>query len=260
MILALKLFLTPLMITIATLSGRRWGPVISGWLIGFPLTSGPVSIILATQNSVDFAARAAIGTLGGQLSVLAFCLTYSLVARKTSWQVCLPAAVTAFAASTLACSAFTLSLLPTFGMVLIFTVITILLIPQIQTSAAAPAAPKWDIPARMVIATAFVFLLTTFSNLLGAQLSGLIAPFPIYGVVLVTFGHYQQGTHAAQQVLRGVAFGSFAFTSFFVVVAVLINTLGMGWTYLLAVMVTLLVNGAVLVWTRRQPFPLQPVS
>jgi len=248
------------MITLATLSGRRWGPAISGWMIGFPLTSGPVSFILALQNGIDFGAHAAVGILGGQLSVLSFCLAYSLAARKTSWPFCLLAAVSAYFVSTLACNAFTLSLLPTFALVLVLTLIVIVLIPSVKSDSAAVSAPNWDIPARILIATTFVFLLTTFSNLLGAQLSGLIAPFPVYGVVLAAFGHYQQGANAAHQVLRGVAFGSFAFTSFFVVVATLLSHLGMGWTYLLAVLVTLLVNGAVLWFTRRQLPQPQPLS
>jgi hypothetical protein len=259
MILALKLLLTPLMITAATLSGRRWGPVISGWLIGFPLTSGPVSIILAMQNGIDFAAHAAVGILGGQLSVLSFCLAYSLAARKTGWPVSLLSAVGAYIVSTLICNAFTLSLLPTLALALVFTIIVILSIPQTPNSTSSMHAPQWDIPARMLIATTFVFLLTTFSALLGAQLSGLIAPFPVYGVVLATFAHHQQGSNGAHQLLRGVAFGSFAFTSFFVVVAGLINSLGLGWTYVLAVLVTLLVNGAVLFLTRRTLSHPQPV-
>ncbi len=49
MVLVLKLLLTPILITLATLGGRRWGPGLSGWFLGFPLTSGPVSLILALQ-------------------------------------------------------------------------------------------------------------------------------------------------------------------------------------------------------------------
>jgi hypothetical protein len=257
MILALKLLLTPLMITLATLTGRRWGPAVSGWLIGFPLTSGPISIILANQNSTDFATHAAIGTLGGQLSVLTVCLVYSLVARKTAWWTSVLLAAAAYIAATLACNAFILALLPTFGVVLIFTLIVIRSIPSSPLQKAAPAPPAWDIPARIVIATTFVFLLTTFSTSLGPQLSGLIAPFPIYGLVLAAFAHYQQGGDSARQLLRGVAMGSFAFASFFLVVGGLLPGLGSVWTYLLAALVSLLVNGLSLLFFRRNP--IQPV-
>jgi hypothetical protein len=34
--LALKLVLTPALIGIASLVGRRWGPTVSGWLVRYP--------------------------------------------------------------------------------------------------------------------------------------------------------------------------------------------------------------------------------
>ncbi len=85
MILALKLVLTPIMIAAASLAGRRWGPAVSGWLMGFPLTSAPVSVFLALQYGPAFAAQAAVGTLGGQASVCVFCLVYSLAAARWAW-------------------------------------------------------------------------------------------------------------------------------------------------------------------------------
>ena len=254
MILALKLLLTPLMISIATLTGRRWGPAVSGWLIGFPFTSGPVSIILAYQNGVDFAAHAATGALGGQLSVLSFCLVYSLSAVRLKWSGSLALAVASTILVTVLANSFTLSLLPTFAGVVIATLLVIQLIPQHTLDSHATVPARWDIPARMVIATSFVFLLTTFSNLFGPLLSGLIEPFPIYGIVLATFAHYQQGDEAARQLLRGVAFGSFAFASFFLVTGGLLPAFGMCCTYLIATLVTLLVNGGTLLFTRRSSF------
>jgi len=58
LILALKLVLTPALIAVATLVGRRFGPSISGWLVGLPFTSGPVSLFLALEQGTTFAAAA----------------------------------------------------------------------------------------------------------------------------------------------------------------------------------------------------------
>lgn len=44
--LALKLVLAPALIGAASLAGRRWGPAVSGWLVGLPLTSGPIAFFL----------------------------------------------------------------------------------------------------------------------------------------------------------------------------------------------------------------------
>ena len=61
--LLLKLILTPLLLGGVTLAGRKFGPTVSGWLVGLPLTSGPVSFFLALEQGTKFAAHAAQGTL-----------------------------------------------------------------------------------------------------------------------------------------------------------------------------------------------------
>src|SRR5512145_2399570 len=109
-LLSLKLILTPVLIAVATLAARRWGPAVGGWLAGLPLTSGPVSLILALERGPDFAARAALGTLFGLVSLAAFCWAYGAAARWTAWGGCLAAALAAFAASTLALRDMTLPL------------------------------------------------------------------------------------------------------------------------------------------------------
>ena len=76
----LKVLLAPLLILLATLAGRRWGPAVGGWLAGLPLTSGPVSLILALEQGPEFAARAALGTLFGLISLAAFSFAYGAAA------------------------------------------------------------------------------------------------------------------------------------------------------------------------------------
>ena len=242
-VLALKLFMAPCLIAAISLAGRRWGPGVSGWLIGLPLTSGPVSLILATQYGRPFAAQAAVGTMAGQGSVCIFCLTYSLLARKWSWQVCALFSGLAFFAATFVWNSFSLSLLDTLIVLLLIIGLVISLIPKRTVALNGGSLPKWDLPARMLFATAFVIVLTTAASILGPQLSGLISPFPAFGMVLAAFAHSQHGPNAAMRLLRGVAIGAFAFTSFFLIVAGLLTSLGILWTYTLAALAALSVNG-----------------
>src|SRR5262249_59289494 len=81
----LKVALAPALILLATLAGRRWGPAVGGWLAGLPLTSAPVSFILALEQGPGFAARAALGTLFGLVSLAAFCLAYGKASRRLGW-------------------------------------------------------------------------------------------------------------------------------------------------------------------------------
>jgi hypothetical protein len=262
MVLALKLFLTPLMIAAVTLAGRRWGPGVSGWVMGLPLTSGPVSLILAWQYGPVFAAHAATGTLGGQTSVCIFCFSYALAARRLAWLPSGLLAVSAFLVSTFVWNHFALSLLPTFIILLLIIFVLFRLFPDDVAAGPAqhgpaPRAPRWDIPARMLIAATFVVLLTTFAATLGPQLSGLLSPFPVFGLVLATFTYRQQGPQAAARLLRGVVLGSLAFGSFFLVAGALLPGAGAAAAasgsaappaaivpiYLLAAFVALSING-----------------
>lgn len=234
MILVFKLFLTPFFIALVSLTGRRWGPDASGWLMGLPLSSGPISIILALQYGPDFAARSAIGNLGGQASVCVFCLAYSLASRKSGWLISSFAAVGAFLVSTFLWNYFSLALLPALAALLAVIFLVSRLIPDEPASVQSFTPPKWDLPARMVIAALFVVALTTFANLIGPQLSGLIAPFPVFGVILAAFTHKQQGAKSATRLVRGIVVGSLGFTTFFLVVAYLLPLTGILVTYLLA--------------------------
>ena len=85
MTLALKLVLTPALIAIATLAGRRFGPSIGGWLVGLPFTSGPVSLFLALEQGTSFAAAAASGSIAGAAASALFAVVYAYDAAWSNW-------------------------------------------------------------------------------------------------------------------------------------------------------------------------------
>jgi hypothetical protein len=246
MVWALKLILTPLLIALATVAGRRWGPGVSGWLVGLPLTSGPISFILTWQDGRLFAAHAAVGTLGGLSSVCFFCLAYALIAARLTWPAASGVAIAVFLLSALLWTVLSLPLIPTIGVLAAAIAVTSLLMPRRTADAPAPDRPRWDLPLRMVIATGFVVSLTAASAALGPRLSGLISPFPIFGVVLAAFAHRVAGADSAARVMRGMVIGSLGFAGFFVVVACLLPVWSIGGTYLLATGVALGVNGVTL--------------
>src|SRR5437660_7624019 len=100
--LLLKVVVTPVLIAIATLAGRRWGDRLSGWLVGLPLTSGPVVFFLAIDQGNGFATRAALAVLLGTISQAAFAVAYARAAVRGGWAVATIAGCTAFAIATIA--------------------------------------------------------------------------------------------------------------------------------------------------------------
>jgi hypothetical protein len=243
MILILKLLLTPILIALATLAGRRWGPAMSGWLTGFPLTSGPVSIILALQHGSSFAAQAAVGNLAGLSSISVFCLAYSLAARKWNAWISLASGIAAYLVATAVWNRFSSGLWPTVAVSLAINGAVIGLIPRSSTPIPSAPPSRWDIPLRMCVAAVFVFTLTTSAAFLGPHLSGLLTPFPLFCSILATFAHRQQGAGAARSFLRGHAISLFGFAAFFIVVGGLLTNMVPIWAYLLAILATMAVNG-----------------
>ena len=251
--LALKLVLTPVLIGTASLAGRWWGPALSGWLVGLPLTSAPVAFFLALNQGATFAAAVAVGTLAGAISQAAFSLTYGWLAFRWGWLPTVLASSLAFVAPTIVLQHLTLPLVPLFLVVVAVLIAALRLMPEraeAATSVVEPL-PGWDIPARMVVATVFVLLLTGIAPILGAHLTGLLAPFPLYASVLTVFAHRLQGPAPAALVLRGLLLGLFAFAGFFLMLAALLESVGIVPAFVTAIAIALAIQAASL-WVLRR--------
>ncbi len=257
--LALKLTLAPILIAVASLAGRRWGPAVSGWLIGLPFTSGPVIFLLAIARGSSFAAAAAEGTLAGTMSGCAFCLAYGWLATR-GWLIAIVGGCLAFFAGALTLEGLTLPLISLSLVVLVVLIASLWLMRSHRalehaSSSARPAGatpPWWDLPLRMALAACFVVLLTSVAPALGPRLTGLLAPFPIYATILAVFAHRQDGPVAAARVLRGLLLGLFSFAAFFVVLAALLVRLGVAPAFLCATLAALIAQGCSL-WLMRRP-------
>lgn len=250
--LVLKLVLTPTIIGMASLAGRRWGPAISGWLVGLPFTSGPIALFLALAHGTTFAAAAAVGTLAGTISPAAFCVTYAWLARY-GWPIAITGGFAVFAVVTALLQSLPLTLPLALPLVVIGLIAAIWLMPRRSesTNTASVPPPAWDLPARMIVATAFVLLLTAGAPMLGPQLTGLLSPFPLFASILAVFAHHQVGSQAAMKVLRGLLLGLFAFTGFFTVLSALLETFGITIAFIAALVTALLIQGSSL-WLMRR--------
>jgi len=235
-----KIVLTPALIGAASVAGRRWGPLVSGWLVGLPFTSGPVALFVALEHGESFAAAVAAGTLGGTISQAMFCVVYGRLARRWTWPVAFVASSVAFAVATAGLYALALTAVPLAVAAVGALGAAIRLMPvRTESHAAARALPRWDIPVRMGVATAVVLILTTAAPILGARLTGLLAPFPLYAAILTVFAHQLESPAAAIGVLRGLLLGLFSFAAFFFVLATMLERTGITLAFALAVAVAL---------------------
>ena len=245
--LLFKLVLTPALIGGATLAARRWGPGVGGWLVGLPLTSGPVAFFLAIDHGTSFAVAAAIGSIGGAAAEAGFCLAYAAVGRRASWPLGLAAGCLGYVLASVAIQpALRLPLGGELAVVVGVLALSFLAIPPSGSRVTGAEPPAWDLPARMIVGTGIVVLLTAVAPALGPHLTGLVAAFPVYAAVLAGFTHHLEDGARAMDVLRGLLVGLFAFTGFFAVINLSLVSLGVALSFAAALVTALVIQGATL--------------
>jgi len=243
-ILAAKLILTPSLIAMATLAARRWGPIVGGLIAGMPLTSGPVSVFLAVERGVTFAAAAAQAALLGLIAVVAFCIGYDKTAHRARWPASCAVGFICYFAAVLVLRNLSVGIYTSILLVYSIIVAAMLLMSTTRKNAANRAERAlWDLPLRMIAATGMVLLITGIADRIGPTWSGLLSPFPVFASVMAVFSHRASGASAAIHVLRGVVTGSVAFASFFVTVTLMLRNESMLATYSAGAFVALLVSG-----------------
>jgi hypothetical protein len=250
--LALKLIVTPLLVAAASLAGRRWGSAVGGWLVGIPFTSGPIAFFLAVDHGPRFASNASAGIMAGTASQAAFALAYGWIALRSGWGASLLAGTIAFGLASVVLDVTSLPLLVYFVVVAAVLAVALALMPRRSRPLDDRLDfPRWDLPARMIVATTFVVVLTGIAPLLGARLAGLLSPFPLYATVLAVFAHRLEGAAPAISVLRGLLLGLFAFAAFFCVLSLTLIAQPIGIAFAAAIVVCLAVQGASLFAGRR---------
>lgn len=256
-ILALKLFLVPLLIAAVTLAGRRWGPAVAGWLSAFPVVSAPILYFIALQHGAAFTADAAVGTLSAVLAILAFGISYAWAATRYSWLLSLLAAFAGYALAVAALALWTPNLHIAAPAVLAALLIAPRLYPKLVSAASRTAKAKKsgnDIYWRMGAGAMLVLLVTHFSSLLGQRLSGVFAMFPVMGSVLVLFSHRESGPAFAIALLRGMVLGYYAFSVFCIVLGLTLQSIGIAPAFLVALACALVVQALTRIYqNHREP-------
>ena len=253
-LVVLKLTITPLVIGGASLVVRRWGPLLGGFLIALPLTSGPVLFFIALDHGTEFAAGAAKGSLAGCIPIVGFVTAYALVAVRRPWPVALTAGLVGWALLALAVQAAPDVAVPVLaGLVVLVVWIALRLLPRPAVVTVPAVAPSWDVPFRILVVTGLVVALTAAAQALGPRASGLLATVPAIAAALTVFSHQRDGSSHALGVLRGLLGGLLATAAFHTVASAALVPAGIPVAFITAVGAALAVQGAALLALRRSP-------
>jgi hypothetical protein len=250
MLLIFKLTLVPMLVVAATLATRRWGPRIGGLLAGFPIVSGPVLLFFALEQGDAFAAEASRAVLISLVGVAASAVTYAWAATRAPWWASLPASWTSFLLTVVIVQRVHAPAV----LALVVSLISFALAQRALPRGGAHATgqrPAWDLPVRVLASMTLVVSVTALAKRLGPTLSGALTPFPVALSILLGFAHAQHGSSTAISFLRGFMPGMWSFAAFCFVLSIAIVTLGTALGFVLALGVTVPIQGAVLWWMQR---------
>ncbi|MGN8249427.1 hypothetical protein [Pseudomonas sp. SMV7] len=223
----LKLMVTPLLMWAISLASRRWGGLLGGLLSGLPVTSALVMTFLCLEQGTAFALGAVPGALGGLAAVQATYTFYLFATRRLGIA---PAVLLAILFYGLAAYAFT-----HWGSLYLSIGVALLLIGVLIRASGREPKPDtlartrhryWEIPLRMVSATALLMLTTRLASWLGPATSGMLAPIPVIAWPLVVFAHVQHGRAGMAAMVRGNAIGAVGVIAFYLVIAGLLEAWG----------------------------------
>jgi hypothetical protein len=258
--LLLKFLIPPLLICLLSLAERKWGAAVSGMLLGFPVTPGPVLFFLALEQGASFSAQTAVASLLGVIALAAFALTYSLVARSHGWLASIIVAIPVFIAISAAILEIPLRR-PGWAFFLACGALlaTLWAFPRFSTNGGGEKQLAGrELMWRMITAAVLVFLLTVVAPLVGPIASGLAVVAPVYTSILTVFNHLKSGARA-MAVLKGLVTGAFSSVTFYVIVALFLQKLTIVVCFGLAAFACLAVQMILLRYLHRGP-PAAPVS
>ncbi len=245
--LLIKLSVTPLMMWGVSRAARRWGGALGALLAGLPLTSAPISIYLANEQGAGFAARAAVTAISGVAATVVFYGAYAACGKRLAAGTTLLASFLAFLLSIALFRRLHLNLWGGCVLCLASLVASLMVLWALFGRGGAErivlVPPAWDLPARMLVSTAVVLLVTGSAGLIGTDLSGLLSPIPAVTWPLLAFGRHQGGLAEALAIVRGSLGGVASVLTFYVVVALGLPGGHAPFTYIIAVAASLVVTG-----------------
>jgi hypothetical protein len=237
--LALKLLLVPFFLLLLSLAGRHFGPSLAGWLAGLPVVAGPILFILAVENGAAFAAGAASASAAAVFASVSFSLAYAHLSQRFAWHVSLVLGLVAWLLA-----ALLLALLPADPFLgLAVAILTLLVAPRLFPVAApvsgARHASTVELVLRMAAGAVLTVAVTMGAGVLGSLWSGMLAVFPVLGLVLAVFSHRTSGAAFSSALLRAMATGLYSFAAFCATLALALPRMPLAGAFGLAIVVCL---------------------
>jgi hypothetical protein len=211
-----------------------------------------VLLFLALDLGEAFAARAASKALLGPVAFSAFVLAYAWTCRKAGIFISVLAGWAAFFLASFATLRLETPLWFSFLLSLGVLGVANNFLPRVKKSATRRAKGAADLGIkvlsmnmglRVAAALSLAMGLITFGSVLGPDLSGILAPFPVVTTVLAGFSQHSDGPAGAAYFLAGSLRGMLAFACFSLALAFGLERFGLALSFMAAIAAIFAVQG-----------------
>lgn len=217
-----------------------------------PIVAGPILLIIALEHGGTFAAQAATAATAANVALAVFALALIVMVDRWPWWA---AMVMAWAAVLLTDLGLAQISVPAW----VALVAALLALHGVQAvlrrrpdgSVTATRLPWWDLPARAAATAVLVFTVTGAAAVVGPQLSGVLAPFPIALSVVCAFAAAQTGRVGVIGLLRGIVPGLDGFALFCFVLAITLDRIPVWASFTLATVANVALALALIMFGRR---------
>lgn len=240
--LAAKLLLVPGFLLLISLASARLGPSIGGWLAGLPVVAGPILFILMAENGSAFATLAATASLSAVFASLSFSIAYAHAALKFTWPVALIGALSAWLMAVLLLSHFSLNVWGAGFVAFAALLVAPRLFPKHTIEQPRRDMSHVEVCLRMLCGAGLTLSVSMVASDVGAQWSGLLAVFPVLGIVLAVFSHKNQGAMFSSALLGAMSLGLYSFAAFCFTLAISLPTMPTTGAFLVATLASLIVQ------------------
>ncbi|HVT35011.1 MAG TPA: hypothetical protein VHE37_05485 [Nevskiaceae bacterium] len=215
-VLAVKLLASPLLIGLASIGGRRWGPNVAGLLGGLPLVGGPVIAALWMQGGPALAQQVALAAPAGLWANMVYFLVVGYTSARLRWWAAIPLGWCCYLLAALAVSATGLAYSLPAGLAVIpgLWLTATRALPQPRVAATRVHLPRAELYARMAAAALMVATLSSAAMLIGPGLTGVLSGAPVAAVVIPAFTFAKAGRDALLHALRGFLTGLTGYAAF----------------------------------------------
>ena len=255
-----KAVTTALLVVIASVLAEALGPLWGALIISLPVSAGPAYVFLAMQHGGDFVAVSALSSAAANAATGLFLTVYAIQARGAPLWRGLGAAVIAWFVASLAIrQVMWTPVTATLINLLVYGTGFVLLarIGKATSGSGAGAARRWfDLPLRAAAVALFVSTVVGFSSILGPEATGIAAVFPISLISLIVILQPRVGGVATARLASTALRAMLGFGLMLLVLHLAIQPLGITTSFVIALLVSLLWSGGLLVLSRRSSLGL----